>query len=45
VSPGAARGLQITFLLLLSTLVASGVFMLRARFTYARDTATAAASP
>jgi MFS family permease len=44
VSPGSARGLQITFLLLLSTLAAGGVIMLRARFTYARDIATAAAS-
>src|SRR5207244_9423999 len=44
VSPGAARGLQITFLVLLGTLVAAGVILLRARFTYARDTATAAAS-
>jgi len=44
VSPGSARGLQITFLLLLSTLVAAGVFLLRARTTYPQDTATAAAS-
>jgi len=44
VSPGSARGLQITFLLLLGTLAAGGLVMLRARHTYARDTATAAAS-
>ena len=44
ISPGAARGLEITFLLLLGTLVAAGIFLLRARSTYARDTATAAAS-
>jgi len=44
ISPGSARGLQITFLVLLGTLVAAGVFLLRARFTYPRDTATAAAS-
>ena len=44
VSPGAARGLEITFLLLLGTLAAAGVVLLRARSTYARDTATAAAS-
>jgi len=44
VSPGAARGLQISFLLLLGTLAAGGVFLLRARTTYGRDTATAAAS-
>ncbi len=44
VSPSTARGLEITFLLLLGTLAAAGVFLLRARFTYARDVATAAAS-
>src|SRR5205814_2669766 len=44
VSPGAARGLQITFLLLLGTLAAAGIILLRARSTYARDAATAAAS-
>src|SRR5207248_9739363 len=44
ISPGAARGLEITFLLLLGTLAAAGVFLLRARFTYPRDVATAAAS-
>jgi sugar phosphate permease len=44
VSPGAARGLQVTFLLLLGTLAAAGVFLLRARATYPRDLATAAAS-
>jgi sugar phosphate permease len=44
ISPGAARGLQISFLLMLGTLAAAGVFLLRARYTYPRDVATAAAS-
>jgi MFS family permease len=44
VSPSTARGLEITFLILLSTLVAAGVFLARARHTYARDVATAAES-
>jgi MFS family permease len=44
VSPGTARGLEISFLLLLGTLVAAGLFLLRARYTYPRDVATAAAS-
>ncbi len=44
ISPGAARGLEISFLLLLGTLVAGGVFLLRARATYPRDVATAGAS-
>jgi MFS family permease len=44
ISPGAARGLEITFLLLLGTVAAAGVFLLRARYTYPRDVATAAAS-
>ncbi|HEY3727821.1 MAG TPA: MFS transporter [Solirubrobacteraceae bacterium] len=44
VSPSAARGLEISFLLLIVTLAAAGVFLLRARATYPRDVATAAAS-
>jgi MFS family permease len=44
ISPGAARGLEISFLLLLGTLAAAGVVLLRARSTYPRDVATAAAS-
>ncbi len=44
ISPGAARGLEIAFVLLLGTLAAAGVFLLRARHTYPRDVATAAAS-
>lgn len=44
VSPGEARGLQIAFLILLVTLFAGGIAMLRTRDTYATDVATAAAS-
>jgi MFS family permease len=44
ISPGAARGLEISFLLLLVTLAAAGVFLLKARSTYPTDVATAAAS-
>ena len=44
VSPSEARGLEISFLILLVTLFAAGVFLARARFTYAQDVATAGAS-
>jgi MFS family permease len=44
ISPGAARGLEISFLLLLGTLATAGIVLLRARYTYPRDVATAAAS-
>jgi MFS family permease len=44
ISPGSARGLEISFLVLLGTLAAAGVFLWRARATYVRDIATAAAS-
>ncbi len=44
VSASGARGLQISFLILISTLVAAGIFLLRARATYPTDVATAAAS-
>jgi MFS family permease len=44
VSPSEARGLEIAFLVLLVTLIAAGVFQLRARATYARDIATASAT-
>jgi MFS family permease len=44
VSPSTARGLEISFLILLSTLAAAGVFLARARATYAEDVATAGAS-
>jgi len=44
VSPSEARGLELSFLILLTTLFAAGVFLARARFTYAEDVATAGAS-
>jgi len=44
VSPATARGLEITLLVMLSALIAAGIFLLRARTTYPRDVATAAAS-
>jgi MFS family permease len=44
VSPGQARGLEITFLLLLVVLAAGGIALLKARTTYARDVATAGMS-
>ena len=44
ISPGEARGLKITFLLLLGTLAAAGIVLLRARSTYPGDVATAGAS-
>ncbi len=44
ISPSEARGLEISFVLLLSSLAAAGIFLLRARSTYPRDVATAAAS-
>ncbi len=44
ISDSAARGLMWSFLLMLSTLALAGVFLLRARNTYAVDVATAAAS-
>ncbi len=44
ISPGAARGLEISFLVLIGTVAAAGLFLLRARVTYPRDVATAAAS-
>jgi MFS family permease len=44
VSPSTARGLEISFLILLSTLAAAGVFLTRARSTYPQDVATAGAS-
>jgi predicted MFS family arabinose efflux permease len=43
-SPGSTTGLQFSFLIMLVTLGGAGWFMLRARHTYARDVATAAAS-
>jgi MFS family permease len=44
ISPSTARGLEVSFLLLLVTLAAAGVFLLRARATYPGDVATAAAA-
>jgi MFS family permease len=44
ISPSAARGLEISFLIMLVTLMAAGVFLWRARRTYPQDVATAAAS-
>lgn len=44
ISPSSARGLEISFLIMLVTLVAAGVFLWRAKRTYPRDIATAAAS-
>ena len=44
VSAGSATGLEFSFLILLVTLAGAGWFMLRARHTYVRDVATAAAS-
>jgi len=44
VSAGEARGLEITFIIMLVVLVAGGISLMRARFTYAQDVATAAAS-
>jgi MFS family permease len=45
ISPSAATGLEFSFLIMLVTLGAAGVFMARARHTYAVDVATAGASP
>jgi MFS family permease len=39
-----ATGLQITFLIALATLIAAGIFTARARYSYAQDVASAAAS-
>ena len=45
ITPSAATGLQWTFLILLVSLGAAGVFMARTRYTYARDVAAAASAP
>lgn len=44
VSSSTATGLEFTFLIMLCTLAAAGVFLLRARRAYPADVATAAAS-
>ncbi len=44
ISPSIARGLEFSFLIMVVSLAAAGVFLYRARKTYPRDVATAAAS-
>jgi MFS family permease len=44
VSPSTATGLEVTFLIMLVSLAAAGIFLARARYTYPGDVATAAAS-
>jgi sugar phosphate permease len=44
ISHKTATGLEVTFLIMLATLAAAGVFLWMARRTYPRDVATAAAS-
>ena len=44
VTPATGTGLQITFLVLLVSLVTAGVFLLRTRTTYPQDVATAGAA-
>ena len=42
ISAAGAKGLELTFLIMLTSLAAAGVLLARARRTYARDVATAA---
>ena len=44
ISPAAATGLQVSFLIMLSALAAAGMVLLRARKTYPTDVATAGAA-
>jgi predicted MFS family arabinose efflux permease len=44
ISSSTATGLELSFLIMLCTLVGAGVFLMRARRAYAADVATAAAS-
>lgn len=44
ISSASATGLQVSFLIMLGTLAAAGVFLLRARATYPTDVATAGAA-
>ncbi|MFL6110216.1 MAG: MFS transporter, partial [Catenulispora sp.] len=44
IEPGVARGLQVSFILMLVALAVAGWILLRARQSYPRDVATAAAS-
>lgn len=43
ISPSVAKGLEISFLIMLVTLIAAGIFLMRARHTYPTDVATAGA--
>lgn len=45
ISPSSARGLEVSFLIMLCALAAAGVLMLRAQSSYPEDVATAAAAP
>lgn len=45
VSPSSATGLEVCFLVMLATLAAAGVLLLRAQHNYPADVATAAAAP
>ncbi len=44
VSSATGTGLQVSFLIMLSTLAAAGVFLVRARRSYPSDVATAGAA-
>jgi MFS family permease len=44
ISPSIGTGLQVSFLIMVTTLAAGGLFLLRARVTYPTDVATADAS-
>jgi hypothetical protein len=44
ISASTARGLEVSFLLMLIPLAAAGIILLRGRHNYPRDVATAAAS-
>jgi MFS family permease len=43
ISPSVAKGLEVSFLIMLVALIAAGIFLLRARHTYPTDVATAGA--
>lgn len=43
ISPSVANGLEVSFMIMLVTLVAAGFFLLRARYSYPTDVATAGA--
>jgi MFS family permease len=44
ITASAARGLEWSFIVMVATVALAGIFLIRARTTYARDVATAAAS-